>query len=300
MNTKIYSNHWLTLSAAGLTAFAALAAAQSSNGPGSNTIGSNTAAYSPGSNAPASGTLGQTALANQVFGHQVISSDGQAVGNLNNLVIDLESGRILYGVIGTSQGRVGVAPQVFTSTVPANNTLRINATKQQIDGAPKFDPVDQPGQWGQASYVSQVYSYFGQSPWWQGSTAANVGTFHNVHKASQLVGMKVENVSNQDMGTVKNVAVDLPDGRVVYVVLAPAASLSLSDNLYPLPPQALTLSSDQKTLVSDISKDKLAGAPHFASNSWPNLSDGALAAQVYQFYGKQPWFTGGGLQPTGR
>jgi len=282
MNTKVYCNRWLALTAGGLVAFAAVAAAQSTNTPASN-------------------GLGQVALADHVFGHQVISSDGQKVGNLNNLVIDLESGRILYGVIGTGEGRVGVAPQVFASTLPSNNTLRINATKQQIDGAPKFDSVDQPGQWGQASYVSQVYSHFGQSPWWQGNTAANVGSFHNVHKAIQVVGMKVENVSNQEVGTVKNVAVDLPDGRVVYVFLAPAASLNLNNNIYPLPPQAVTLSPDQKNLVSDISAEKLSGAPHFASNSWPNLSDATLAGQVYQFYGKQPWFTtGGGLQPTGR
>jgi sporulation protein YlmC with PRC-barrel domain len=282
MNTKSNANYWLALTAAGLTAFATVAPAQTNN-------------------APASNTLGQTAFANQVFGHEVISSDGQKVGNLNNLVIDLESGRILYGVIGTRKGRVGVAPQVFASTLPSNNTLRINATKQQIDGAPKFDPVDQPGQWGQASYVDQVYSYFAQSPWWQGNTAANVGTFHNVHKASQLAGMKIENVSNQDMGTVKNVAVDLPVGRVVYVVLAPAPSLNLNSNLYLLPPQAVTLSPDQKNLVSDITAEKLATAPHFANNSLPNLSDSTLAAQVYQFYGKQPWFSiGGGIQPTGR
>ena len=281
MNTKVYYKRWLVL-AGGLVALAATAAAQSTNTPASN-------------------TLGQTALADKVFGHQVISSDGQKLGKLNNLVIDLESGRILYGVIGTGQGRVGVPPQIFAATLPSENQLRISATKQQIDAAPKFDPVDKPGEWGQASYVSQVYSHFGQSAWWQGNTAANVGSFHNVHKASQVVGMKVENVSNAEMGTVKNVAVDVPDGRVVYLFLAPTGSLNMGDNIYPMPPQAFTLGSDQKNLVSDISKDKLTSAPHFASNSWPNLSDATLAGQVYQFYGKQPWFsTGGGLQPTGR
>src|SRR5262249_25357717 len=80
-------------------------------------------------------TLGQTALAKQVFSHQVISSDGQKVGNLNNLVIDLESGRILYGVIGTVSERVGVAPEIFSQTIPSANELRVNVTKQKIDGA---------------------------------------------------------------------------------------------------------------------------------------------------------------------
>lgn len=280
MKRKLNYRRWLAVSAAALS-LALTATAQPS--------------------APNSNTLGQTALANQVFGHEVISSDGQKVGNLNNLVIDLESGRILYGVIGTSKGRVGIAPQLFTETLPVNNALKVNATKAKIDGAPQFGAVDKPGEWGQASYVDQVYTYFGQSPWWQGKTAANTGSFHNVHKASEVVGMKVENVSNQNVGQIKNVAVDLPAGRVVYVVFAPDSSLNLGNNYYLLPPQAVTLSPDQKNLVSDISAQKLANAPHFASNSWPNLSDSTLANQVYQFYGKQPWFGGSGnLQPTGR
>ncbi|MGH7868270.1 MAG: PRC-barrel domain-containing protein, partial [Candidatus Dormibacteraceae bacterium] len=41
--------------------------------------------------------LGQVAPANHVFGHEVMSSDNQRIGKLNNLVVDLESGRILYG-----------------------------------------------------------------------------------------------------------------------------------------------------------------------------------------------------------
>jgi hypothetical protein len=57
------------------------------------------------------------------------------------------------------------------------------------------------------------------------------------------------------------------------------------------------LSPDQKNLVSNIDQQKLAAAPHFDKNSWPNLTDASFANQVYQYYGKQPWFQ---TQPTGR
>src|SRR5512146_1598819 len=97
---------------------------------------------------PTQNGLGQVALANQVYGHQVMGSDNQKIGNLNNLVVDLESGRILYGVIGTGQSRVAAPPEIFTQTTPSGNELRVNATKQKVDGAPKFGPVDKQGQWG--------------------------------------------------------------------------------------------------------------------------------------------------------
>ena len=252
-----------------------------------------------GQQSSSANTLGQTALAKQVFGHQVISSDGQKIGNLNNLIIDLESGRILYGVIGTGSERVGVAPQVFSQTLPSNNELRVNVTKEKIEGAPKFGSFDKPDQLGQASFVDQVYSYFGQTPWWQGNSAANVGSFHNVHKASQVAGMEVENVNNTKIGKIQDVAVDLPTGRVVYIIFAPDSSLKLGQNRYLLPPQAVTLSPDHNHLVTGISNEQFAGAPHFTQGNQPNLSDVAQAAQIYQYYGKQPWFNTAGT-PTGR
>src|SRR5579859_7408017 len=136
--------------------------------------------------------IGQVDKVNDVYGNEIISSDNQKVGKLNNLVVDIESGRILYGVIGASKGRVAVTPKIFSQTVPGNKELHINVDKAKIEGAPQFGPVDKSDEWGQASFVDQVYKYFGQSPWWQGNTPANEGSFHNVHKASQVIGMNVE------------------------------------------------------------------------------------------------------------
>src|SRR5215472_8402127 len=137
----------------------------------------------------------QVAQADKVYGNEVFTSDNQKVGKLNNLVVDLETGRILYGVIGASKGRVAVPPQIFTSTLPSSDkNLHVNVDKAKIEGAPQFDSqTDKPEGWGQASFVDQVYKYFGQNAWWQGSTSANQGSFHNVHKASEVIAMKVEN-----------------------------------------------------------------------------------------------------------
>src|SRR5947209_7357712 len=48
-------------------------------------------------------SLGQVAQADKVYGNQVLTTDNQKVGHLNNLMIDIESGRILYGVIGAGK-----------------------------------------------------------------------------------------------------------------------------------------------------------------------------------------------------
>jgi len=255
------------------------------------------------STASSGNTLAQVERAANLFGRQVESSDNQKIGKVNNLVVDLESEHILYVVLNADKGKVAVPPQIFEQS--SGNTLRVNADKQKIESAPQFtSDIDQPDQLGQASFVDKVYQHFGQNAWWQGSTPADQGTFHNVHKLNQLIGMNIENSNNQPIGKVSNIVVDMPAGRLMYVVLSPDSSLNLGNNLYPIPSDALTLSSDKKHLVTGIDQQKLATAPHFEKSNWPNLTDSTFATQVYQFYGKQVWFggisTGTGLQPTGR
>jgi hypothetical protein len=192
-------------------------------------------------------------------------------------------------------------PQAIGQT--AGNILRANVDKQKIESAPQFtSDLDKPDQLGQASFVYRVYQYFGANPWWQGSAPAGQGSFHNVHKLNQLIGMNVEDVNNQTIGKTSNVVVDMPSGRLLYVVFAPASNLNLGNNLYAMPSDAFTLGSDQKHLVTNIDRQKLASAPHFDKSNWPSLNDPTFASQVYQYYGKQAWFNSGAgnYQPTGR
>src|SRR5205814_7129566 len=124
--------------------------------------------------------------------------------------------------------------------------------------------------------------------------------FNNVHKSSDLIGMKVKNVGDQDMGKIDNLMLNLSQGRIAFVILSPDSSLNLGNNLYALPSDTFTASADRKFFSADISKEKLAGAPRFAKNNWNQLSDPSFASQVYQYYGKQAYFEQGNLRPTGR
>jgi sporulation protein YlmC with PRC-barrel domain len=239
------------------------------------------------------------ARVDRVYGNEVISSDNQKLGRLNNLMVDLESGRILYAVIGEISGRVAVAPQIFTSTQPVNKELRVTEAKSKVNSAPKFNAeIDVAPEWGKTKLTENVYAHFGQPIWWQSTGPSDQGAFHNVHKASTVIGMKVKDASDRPLGKVEEMVVNLPAGRIGYVILAPDASLKLGNNLYALPPQAFTLSADQQTLVSGLDLNTLSSGPHFSANNWPNLSDASFASQVYQHYGKQAWFQSGSSPAT--
>jgi len=241
--------------------------------------------------------LSQAERAANLYGREIVGSDNQPLGKVDNVVVDLESEHILYVVIMTAdRAKVAVPPQLIGRTV--GNTLKANVAKPKLAGAPKF--TGGPDQLGQASFAYGVYQYFGANPWWQGNTPANQGSFHNVHRLNQLIGMNVQDVNNQPIGKISNIVVDMASGRMLYVVFAPASNMGLGNNLYAMPSDAFTLSSDHTHLVTNIGKQKLAAAPHFDNSHWPNLTDNTFASQVYQYYGKQAWFNSGNYQPTGR
>jgi len=193
-----------------------------------------------------------------------------------------------------------VAPGAFSDV--AGDNARLNIDKAKLTGAPQFSSnVDKPEELGRAAFSSQVHQYFGQPAWWQGATSAESGTFRNVHKAKDIIGMKVKNVGNEDIGKVENLMVNLPAGRAPFVILNPDSNLNLGNDVYALPPDAFTWNAEQKTLVSDVNKDKLAAAPHFEKDQLQHLSDPAYGSKVYQYYGKQAYFESDKpLKPTGK
>jgi sporulation protein YlmC with PRC-barrel domain len=250
-------------------------------------------------------SLGPIERANKVIGKTVHTSDNQKAGKIENLVVDLESGRVLYAVVGTGVLGVGghdyaVAPGAFSDV--AGENARLSIDKAKLTGSPQFSSnVDKPEELGRAAFITQVYQHFGQPAWWQGATSTDTGTFRNVHKAKDIIGMKVKNVSNEDIGKVENLMVNLPAGRAPFVILNPDSNLNLGNDVYALPPDAFTWNAEQKSLVSDLTRDKLAAAPHFEKDQLQRLSDPAYALKVYQYYGKQAYFEGGKpLQPTGK
>jgi sporulation protein YlmC with PRC-barrel domain len=247
--------------------------------------------------ANAADKLGKIESAKKLIGREIQTTQGQKAGELKDLVVDLESGRVLYGIIsaggfaGIGDELTAVPTAAFTSSTDAR--LTIDADKEKLKGAPRFTK-DYETKLGDPQFIKQAHQHFGQNMNWEGS-------FNNVHKASELIGMKVKNASDQNIGDVNDLGIDLPSGRVTFVVLGAGGVLGAGEKLYPMPPNAFTLASDNKSLVSGIDKEKLTNAPQLQGNNWQQLTDATFAARVYQHYGKQPYWSGStALVPTGR
>jgi len=241
--------------------------------------------------------------ADKLIGEEVVTSDHLSSGKIDNFVIDQDSGQILYaivgigGVLGVGETRVAVPPAIFTEA--KKGMVELNVDKHKLTRAPQVTRESEKAI--KTDFVGNVYGYFGRPATWQGLSSTSTATFNSARMATDLIGMTVQDSAHQDLGKVETLALNVPAGREIYIVLSPTSEMNLGNNYYALPPKAVKLSTDQKTLVGDLTRAKLANAPHFAKDDWSELSNTGWAQKVYEYYGlSAPLPTTGTLQPTGR
>jgi len=90
------------------------------------------------------------------------------------------------------------------------------------------------------------------------------------NKASCLIGMEVRNQENEKLGDIKDLVLDLPSGRISYLVLSSGGFLGFGERLVAIPPTAIQVSADAEHLVINADKPKIMNAPTFAKTSWPD------------------------------
>jgi hyperosmotically inducible periplasmic protein len=119
--------------------------------------------------------LKDTAKASDVIGMTVKNNQGEKLGKVENMLVDLSSGRIV-AVVVSSGGFLGMGDEL--SAVPPT-TLRFNAerdglqldvSKETLSNAPHFKAGEWP-QFNQPGYVGQVYGAYHVTPYF--STNAN-------------------------------------------------------------------------------------------------------------------------------
>lgn len=96
--------------------------------------------------------------------------------------------------------------------------------------------------------------------------------------AATLEGNEVLNLSGEKLGTIQDIMLDVPGGRIAYAVLAHGGVIGIGDKLFAVPWSALTLDTDRKCFVLDVDKERLRNAPGFDKNDWPGTADLQWAA----------------------
>jgi sporulation protein YlmC with PRC-barrel domain len=112
-----------------------------------------------------------------------------------------------------------------------------------------------------------------------------VDTMHHA-RVSTVESMHVKNIAGENVGSIKDLVVDITSGKIVYVALDYGGFLGVGDKLFAVPWHAFTVKGTDKDqyLVLDVTKDRLKDAPGFDKNHWPDMANPNWAADVDRFY----------------
>jgi hypothetical protein len=247
--------------------------------------------------------------------------------------MDLESGWIVQVILATG-GFIGIG-DTLTPVPPealhcdaAHKVLRLDADKEKLKGAPKFEASNW-AEYSDSNHLAEVYRYYGEEPAFtfirsgdavvEGQPSANGspstvstrqtdGTWEKNHfangsqcmipesrlgqvqKATKLMGLSVKNLQDEKVGNVENLLLDLPSGRIVAVIVSSGGFIGIDDELSAIPPTTLRFTAARDALHLDVSKETLSNAAHFKANQWPDFSQPGYAAGIYRAYHVEPYF----------
>jgi sporulation protein YlmC with PRC-barrel domain len=119
-------------------------------------------------------------------------------------------------------------------------------------------------------------------------------------RASKLTGMNVRNLQGEELGTIDDFVIDVRTGKVQYAAMSVGGLLGVGDKLFAVPFAQLKFDhgQDEMFFVLDMSKEKIAAAPGFNQNDWPDFADPSWAAKIEKHYRKTEVRTGERANPA--
>jgi hypothetical protein len=115
--------------------------------------------------------------------------------------------------------------------------------------------------------------------------------YANIVPATKVViGSKVVNQQNEDLGKIEDIVLDADAGRIAYAVLSFGGFLGLGDKYFAIPWEAFSFNPSDRYFVLNLDKRLLENAPGFDKDNWPNLADVTWGTQIFKHYGYRPYW----------
>ena len=90
--------------------------------------------------------------------------------------------------------------------------------------------------------------------------------------SSTITANKVFNNSEEKLGEVKDLMVNLQDGRIEYVVIEFGGFLGMGEKYFAVPFKALTLDTNRHAFILNQKREVLENAPGFDKDHWPDTN----------------------------
>lgn len=221
--------------------------------------------------------------ASKVIGKQVKNPQGENLGKIEDLVINVGTEKLQYAVI-SSGGFLGMGDKLFaypaelfkTSGAEGKEEFVLAVDKEQLKKAPGFERNSKPN-WSLNTYRSQVDSFFYKEDTTKRTTTGRLMS------ASELIGKDVNDRAAHSAGEIEELVVNFGNGRT-YAVLDFDKAWNPDDKLLALPLSAFTFPGRPDIdIFLNLQREKIDMARSFDENNWPNLNDAKYRSDLSNY-----------------
>ncbi len=200
----------------------------------------------------------------ELIGMRVDARNGNRIGEISDLAINAENGRIRFAIVDNGEGKLLPIPMPALRLAENRQRAVVDTTTERMKDAATFNPEG----WatiGDAKWGAIVYEFYGLERDPDVSREAQ-----KFVPGASIVSSRVETRRNENMGLIRDVVIDTEKNTVAY-----AAMLHGNDQrLFALPWGAFVFHDGGKRVeVRGLTRDDLRDAPGFAANRWPASRD---------------------------
>lgn len=242
---------------------------------------------------------GLAVRASQIQGMEVRNPAKEELGTVEDLVIDLQQGRVEYAALSFG-GFAGIGNKLFAvpwDTLKAQADLKgvhlvANLDEKKLETAPGFDKDHWPQLADRKWHANVRQFYRGEAPRTTPQAEAEKPAPDQSHaklmmmRCNDLLGMQVRNSQGADLGDINDVVIDLDSGKVRFAAISFGGFLGIGDKLFAIPWDMVRFDQrDGETFaVVDLSKERLETAPGFDKQHWPDVANPTWHADVDKYY----------------
>ena len=220
--------------------------------------------------------------ASQLMGKNVENPQGENLGEIKDLVIDVNNERVFYaiaefgGFLGLGEKLFDYPVRSFNQTSADTDKLVLNVDKDNLKAVPGFARDSWPD-W--LTYGKQVDKYHGET------VKLKPVPNQKLVRASELIGKDVDDRAGKDMGEIDDMVVNMNSGRIHYAVFEFDQSWNLNDKLISLPLRAFNYVAGDQDLILNIDKESIDTKRAYQKDRWPEINDQNYRVETDRYLG---------------
>jgi sporulation protein YlmC with PRC-barrel domain len=211
---------------------------------------------------------------NDITEVQITNLQGESLGRIQDLVLDLTNGRVVEVLVVYDQtlrfgGKMVAVPPRALIPDAVNKVYQINMSVALFKAAPQFNP----SKWKESTQpdkVAAAYHYFGQEPNFllsgekSGRTTAAgrvVTSLGIVERLTYIMNLEVDDLTGAKLGRLKSLSLDVPDGRILNAFISVSKLGTNFQYDTVVPPMLLSFNAAQDGLLLDVAKVSYSDEP---------------------------------------